>query len=786
VLFPLLAFAGVLIWHDVTRQYDVHRDDTLDTAHALSLAVDREWAALQAILQTLATSTLLDAEDWRAFYNRCARAAASYPGAWIVLFEPTGQQVINTFRPFGAALPNPLTASETQPPARAGELPVADLEALHRAFQTAKPTYSNLFMGIVSKHPTISLNVPVLREGRVVYVLTMALFPETFTRLLQERGRSADSTSSIMDRRGMIIARSAQPEQFVGRPTTFELPVDPARGDEGWGYGRTWEQVPVYYAWTRSPATGWITAISVTEASITGPIRRSLTFWGSGAILALALGLGLAWLVARRITAPIAALTRSADLVQRGQAFAMPPVAVQEVQHLYAALVVMADAMRQQAAERERRLIVEAEAAERQRAAAVLAEVNATLRQAEAAERMQRDWWQTTLASIGDAVIVTDTAGRISFLNDMAAMLTGWPLDEATGRPLTEVFQIMNEHTRQPVEPPVARVLRDGHVVGLANHTLLWRRDGSEVPIDDSAAPIRGPQDTMRGVVLVFRDITARKQAEQTLQQAHNELERRVEERTAALRHAMAEHQRLEQEARRAEHFALLGRLAAGVSHEIRNPLGAVFLYVEVLEEELRAPSPDSLAVVAEAFAEIKTNLARLDDLVQDYLSLVRVGHIQREVQDLGAAVQAWGAEMQQDVAARGVTLQMQDLASLGPIAFHANTLRRALLNLVQNAADAMPQGGTVTLAGQGMATQVQLLVQDTGDGIPAERLGQIFEPLYTTKPGGTGLGLYIVQEIVAAHGGQITMQSVVGQGTTCTLTLPRTLDAFLPASAQG
>jgi signal transduction histidine kinase len=114
-------------------------------------------------------------------------------------------------------------------------------------------------------------------------------------------------------------------------------------------------------------------------------------------------------------------------------------------------------------------------------------------------------------------------------------------------------------------------------------------------------------------------------------------------------------------------------------------------------------------------------------------------------------------------------------------MAFHATTLRRALLNLVQNALDAMPHGGTLTLEGQGMATQVQLCVRDTGSGISAEHLPQIFEPLYTTKPGGTGLGLYIVQEIVAAHGGHVRVESVVGHGTTFTLTLPRAAAAAPP-----
>jgi signal transduction histidine kinase len=163
------------------------------------------------------------------------------------------------------------------------------------------------------------------------------------------------------------------------------------------------------------------------------------------------------------------------------------------------------------------------------------------------------------------------------------------------------------------------------------------------------------------------------------------------------------------------------------------------------------------------------------------------VTNLQRQVQDLGRAVQAWVTEMQHEVGGRGVTIHMHGLSELGLVAFHAATLRRALLNLVQNAADAMPQGGTVTLTGQGTATQAQLCVQDTGNGIPAECLGQIFEPLYTTKPGGTGLGLYIVQEIVQAHDGQITVESKAGQGTVFTLTLPRMpSDMPAPTAPQG
>ena len=136
----------------------------------------------------------------------------------------------------------------------------------------------------------------------------------------------------------------------------------------------------------------------------------------------------------------------------------------------------------------------------------------------ESALRESEQRWATTLASIGDAVIATDEAGRIAFMNPVAEELTGWTLREASMKPVVEVFNIINEQTRLKVENPVAKVLEQGNIVGLANHTLLVKKDGTEVPIDDSGAPLRDKDGRIMGVVLVFRDITARKQAEEERQ----------------------------------------------------------------------------------------------------------------------------------------------------------------------------------------------------------------------------------------------------------------------------
>ena len=165
---------------------------------------------------------------------------------------------------------------------------------------------------------------------------------------------------------------------------------------------------------------------------------------------------------------------------------------------------------RREAEESARRLLQE-------ETARVAAEKSAQVaRRAQSDERRQREQLHVTLSSIGDAVIVTDVNGHVTFLNPVAQVLTGWGQVEAVGKPLENIFHIVNEETRQPAENPVAKVLREGAIVGLANHTVLIAKYGAERPIDDSAAPIRGEDGKVAGVVLVFRDVSEARQAIET------------------------------------------------------------------------------------------------------------------------------------------------------------------------------------------------------------------------------------------------------------------------------
>ena len=156
-----------------------------------------------------------------------------------------------------------------------------------------------------------------------------------------------------------------------------------------------------------------------------------------------------------------------------------------------------------------------------------------------------------TLSSIGDAVIATDNQSRITFMNPIAEALTGWPSGEASGRPLAEVFRIVNEETRETVEDPAAKVLRFGATVGLANHTVLLARGRQEFPIDDSGSPIVDDHGSISGTVLVFRDITERRDREETLRKAQEDLARMAR-------------------------LTTVGELTASIAHEVTQPLMAI------------------------------------------------------------------------------------------------------------------------------------------------------------------------------------------------------------------
>ncbi len=379
----------------------------------------------------------------------------------------------------------------------------------------------------------------------------------------------------------------------------------------------------------------------------------------------------------------------------------------------------------------------------------------------ELAERATRESQQrllVTLSSIGDAVIATDTAGRVTFMNPVARELTGWNDADAKGRPLIDVFDIVNETTRGRVDNPVDKVLREGRVVGLANHTVLIARDGHELPIDDSAAPIRDGDGEIMGVVLVFRDVSDRKAAEETRD--------RYEESKAANQ-------------AKDDFLAVL-------SHELRSPLNAMLGWVRLLQR------PDRTTEMVDRATEVlERNIGTQTRVINELLDVSRIvsGRLELALRPvrLTDAVRVAVESIRVAAEARGLTLTatLPDEATPLVVRGDPERLQQVLGNLLTNAVKFTPAGGRVDVTVSSDDGNARIVVRDTGVGIAPAFLPHVFERFRQADSsasrahGGLGLGLAIAHSLVERHGGTVRAESDgTGHGATFIVTLPLATDA--------
>jgi PAS domain S-box-containing protein len=338
-----------------------------------------------------------------------------------------------------------------------------------------------------------------------------------------------------------------------------------------------------------------------------------------------------------------------------------------------------------------------------------------------------REWLHTTLRSIGDAVMVCDANSNVQFMNPVSEELTGWPLDEAVNKPLRQVFHIIHEHTRKEAENPVEKVRRLNKVIGLANHTALISRNGTEYVIDDSAAPINDKSGNLIGIVLVFRDITDQKRAEAALIAS--------------------------------EKLAVAGRLAASIAHEIHNPLDSVANLHYLLANESNAEKR------AEYLSMAQQELKRTLQISRTLLNLYREPNAPVKV-DLKELLESVLLLLHRRLDTQSVTVQHNFDGSFVVEGFPAE-LRQVFTNLITNAADATGINGKILIRMHGVPAEelhgsgVIVEILDSGPGIPHHAEQKLFQPFFTTKgEKGTGLGLWVSMGIVQKHGGTIRLKN--------------------------
>jgi PAS domain S-box-containing protein len=503
-------------------------------------------------------------------------------------------------------------------------------------------------------------------------------------------------------------------------------------------------------------------------------------------------------------------------------------------------------------------------------------EITSAFRQQMEETGLRRDYLETTLQSIGDAVIVCDSSGRVTLMNPTAVEVTGWTREHAMGQPLERVFRIINERTRETVESPVANVLRFGNKVGLANHTLLVRHDGVEVPIDDSGAPIRDKNNEVVGVVLVFRDITERRQNEEALRQSdasrlrlaaiidsaddaivsknlngivsswnegacrmfgysasemvgqpilrlipedlyyeEDEILRKIRagqridhyetRRTkkngdsvevsvtispirdesgriigaSKIARDISNRKRVERLLVQSEKLAATGRMAATIAHEINNPLESLVNLIFLARQDC---GPDGKVY---------------DYLLTAESELERVSHIARQTlgfyRDASSPTEVYLHQLMENVLsvysskllAAGITTDKQFVDDRKVLVSKGEILQ-IFSNIISNAADAMRQGGVLSISIRpivsSMGDGIQTIVRDNGNGIRQEHLAQIFEPFFTTKGDlGTGIGLWVAKQLVEARGGEISVASSTEEGNCGTA-----LTVFIPFAVSA
>jgi PAS domain S-box-containing protein len=373
----------------------------------------------------------------------------------------------------------------------------------------------------------------------------------------------------------------------------------------------------------------------------------------------------------------------------------------------------------------------------------------------------QREFFRVTLASIGDAVITTDTAAKITFLNPVAQAMTGWKSEEAIGQPLENVFKIVHEQTREAAPNPVARVLAEGIVVALANHTALIARNGTETAIGDSAAPIRDAGGNLTGVVIVFRDVTEQRRAETALRQshqmltdAHDLMDKRVQERTAELatanqnlRHLSARLLQVQDDERR--------RLARELHDSVGQLLAAIGMNIAVVQAQ-------SNKLDAHGNRAVSENAQLVDQVSREIRTISHLLHPPLlEIAGLASALR-WYVDGFSERSQIKVDLMIP--ADFGRL---PDDTELAVFRIVQECLTNIHRhsgSATASISIQQEESRLMVQVKDDGHGIPGTKQRELMAS-------SSGVGFGGMQERLRQLGGTLDIQSG-NTGTVVTATM--------------
>ena len=359
----------------------------------------------------------------------------------------------------------------------------------------------------------------------------------------------------------------------------------------------------------------------------------------------------------------------------------------------------------------------------------------------------EKGFLETVFNAIQEGIIVTDSKGRITYLNDAACGLFGLEAAEAISKPLDERVRGLDWESLTKSTGPVSHDMEifypQNRFINFYIVPLVMESRNSVAGIDDSGqpgSPIPATAEQV-GHVMILRDITkSRRTAQQTIE---------------------------------SERLNALTLLAAGVAHEIGNPLNALHIHLQLMERSVQKLNGDAKAELQQSIDIARSEVNRLDSIVTQFLRAIRPSHPQLHPENLNTIVEEAVRFFMPEIQDRGIVVEQELRSDLPLLQLDRDQMKQAFYNVIKNSLEAMKRHGTLHIRTDMDDTNVIVSFVDTGSGMSAENLSRVFEPYFTTKPSGTGLGLLIVRRIVREHGGELSIESNEGEGLTLTIRLP-------------
>jgi len=359
----------------------------------------------------------------------------------------------------------------------------------------------------------------------------------------------------------------------------------------------------------------------------------------------------------------------------------------------------------------------------------------------------EKGFLETVFNAIHEGIIVTDSKGRVTYLNDAACKLFGLEAADAIGKRLDERVRGLDWRSLTQSGGPLSRDMEifypENRFINFYIVPLIIESRDSVGGIGDSARPGSTIPATGQqvGHVMILRDIT---ESRRTVQQA-------IE----------------------SERLNALTLLAASVAHEIGNPLNSLHIHLQLMERKTQELDHNAKAELQQSIDVARSEVRRLDSIVTQFLRAIRPSHLRLHPENLNTIVEEAVRFFTPEIQDRDMVVEQELRADLPLLQLDREQMKQAFYNVIKNSLEAMRRHGTLRIHTDLDDTHIIVSFTDTGGGMSAENLSRVFEPYFTTKPSGTGLGLLIVRRIVREHGGELSIESSQDKGLTLTIRLP-------------